>query len=305
MRVTFAQTLLNEAKKNKRIFLLTGDLGFSVFEDFIKYRPQQYVNMGIAEANMTGVAAGLATEGKIPFIYSIIPFITMRNFEQIRNDVCYQNLNVKIIGVGAGFSYGPYGHTHHALEDIGILRTLPNLTIFSPADSLETYFSVQKALSIKGPVYIRLSRENKLIHKSKISPSIKKGAIIKKGKDGVIFATGSMVDTALQTSALLERNKIELEIVSMLKLKPIDNKQIIEYVKRGKAIFTIEEHFKTGGLGSIISEIIAESGYRVVFKRFAIPDRFTKFVGKREDLLKESGLNEQEIEKTILSCMDR
>jgi len=137
VRIAFVNTLQELAKKNKNIMLLTGDLGYSVFERYIKLFPKQFINMGVAEQNMTGVAAGLAIENKTPFIYSIVPFITMRNFEQIRNDICYQNLNVKIIGVGAGFSYGPYGHTHHGLEDIGILRTLANLTIICPEIQLK------------------------------------------------------------------------------------------------------------------------------------------------------------------------
>src|SRR5258708_5849980 len=137
MRIAFVKTFLKEAKKNKDVILLTADLGFSVFEKLMDELPAQYLNVGVAEQNMTGMAAGMAMEGKIPFIYSIVPFATMRNFEQIRNDVCYQNQNVKIVGVGAGFSYGPYGHTHHGLEDIGILRTLPNMVILTPGDPVE------------------------------------------------------------------------------------------------------------------------------------------------------------------------
>src|SRR3989344_5477087 len=138
MRNTFIKTLEEKARNNKQIVLLTADLGFSVFENYKKKYPKQFINIGIAEQNMTGVASGMAMEGKIPFIYSIIPFVTMRNFEQIRNDICYQNLNVKIVGIGTGFYYGPYGRTHHGIEDIGIMRTLPNLIIFSPADEYET-----------------------------------------------------------------------------------------------------------------------------------------------------------------------
>ena len=158
MRNTFAKVLLEEAKKNKKLIFLTGDLGFSVFEDFQKECPDQYINAGVAEQNMTGVAAGLAMEGMLPVIYSIVPFVTMRNFEQIRNDICYQNLNVKIVAVGAGFSYGPYGHTHHGLEDIGIMRTLPGLTILCPGDPVEAKLATRAMLKFTGPTYLRLGK---------------------------------------------------------------------------------------------------------------------------------------------------
>src|SRR6185369_16392506 len=178
MRVAFTTTTFDLAQKNSDIMLLAGDLGYSIFENFIEKLPKQFLNTGISEQNMTGMAAGFAMEGKIPIIYSIIPFITMRNFEQIRNDICYQDLNVKIVGVGSGFSYGAYGHTHHGLEDLGILRTLANLTIISPSDPEEVAQATKWMIKHTGPVYMRLGKAGEPhLHTTKPKIKIGKGII--------------------------------------------------------------------------------------------------------------------------------
>lgn len=300
MRTAFCNTLYKKAKNNKAILLITGDLGFSVFEDYIKDYPNQYLNAGVSEQNLTGVASGMALEGKIPFIYSIIPFITMRNFEQIRNDVCYQNANVKIVGVGTGFMYGPYGRTHHGLEDIGIMRTLPNLTIFSPADIFETDRVVNLSLKLKNPCYIRLGRAEKNIHSVKQSFKVGEGIVVKKGSDICIISTGTMVATAIETAAILEKSKISSTLISMPSLKPIDKELIIQSLKNHKAIFTIEDHSIVGGLGSIVSEIIAEQNVKVSFLRIGVPDTITHFVGNREFMNDIHGLSVKKISEKIL-----
>lgn len=304
MRTVFLKKLSELAKKNKDVMLLTGDLGFSVFEDFMEKFPKQFINMGVAEQNMTGVAAGLALEGKIPFIYSIIPFVTMRNFEQIRNDVCYQNANVKIIGVGAGFTYGPYGHTHHGLEDIGILRTLPGITIFSPADILETEFVTKVATDIYGPVYIRLSRAGENIYEKTPDFTFGKGNILREGADLTFFATGSMVGRALAVSNQLKKKNISAGVISFYTLKPFDEELAIEQAKKSKAVFTLEEHSIIGGLGSIVSEILAESGSNYLFKRIGVPDCFTKEIGDTEYMRTANGLSENQIIDTVVYSMN-
>ena len=285
--------------------LLTGDLGYSVFERYIKLFPKQFINMGVAEQNMTGVAAGLAIENKTPFIYSIVPFITMRNFEQIRNDICYQNLNVKIIGVGAGFSYGPYGHTHHGLEDIGILRTLANLTIICPGDPIETELAVKKAIEIKGPVYIRLGRAGEaIVHDKRPKFSIGKGLIIKEGKDITIIATGNMLGIGLEVSKKLKNRGISVRLISMHTIKPFDSEIIIDSVKKTKAIFSLEEHSIIGGLGSAVSEVLAENKISTRFKRLGVPDRFTKEIGDQEYMRKVNGLSIDSIVEVILKSLN-
>lgn len=289
MRIAFVETLEKLAEKNKDIILVSGDLGFSVLDNYIDKFPKQYLNAGVAEQNMTGVAAGMAMEGKIPIIYSIVPFATMRNFEQIKNDICYQNLNVKIIGVGSGFSYGPYGHTHYSLEDVGILRTLPGLTIFSPGDSIETELVTKMALKMKGPVYIRLGKADGTVHQKTIPFATGKGIVVKEGSDIVIFTTGIILFTALEVSKILEKN-YSVSIVSMPSIKPIDEKIIIEYSKKVKHVFSLEEHFMIGGLGSAISEVLAENRVNCSFKRIGVPDKFSKKTGNQNYMREQNGL---------------
>lgn len=298
MRTTFAKTLLYLAKRDPRIMLLTGDLGYSVFEQWQTDMPKQYLNMGIAEQNMTGVAAGMAIEGLTPVIYSIVPFVTMRNFEQVRNDICYQNLNVKIIGVGAGFSYGTYGHTHHGLEDIGILRTIPNLVLLAPGDPVETKAAVMAMMNHTGPVYLRLGKAGEPnLHTTKLNFRIGKGIVMKKGGAATIIATSTMLETAMRIP--------DVSVISMPTVKPLDEKLILAYAKKSRVMVTLEEHSVIGGLGSAVSEVLAESGSGVVFKRIGIPDRFTQTMGRQEHMRKANGLDSTSIRAIINTLLDQ
>jgi transketolase len=296
MRTTFAKTITHIAKRNKNVMLLTGDLGYSVFEDFQNQNPRQYLNMGVAEQNMAGVAAGLAMEGRVPIIYSIVPFTTMRNFEQIRNDICYQNLNVKIVGVGAGFSYGPYGHTHHGLEDIGILRTIPNLVILTPGDPVEVALATRAMMRYTGPVYMRLGKAGEpIIHKKKPVFVMGKGFLMRDGRDVTVIATSTMLERAIQVADQLGSTRV----ISMPTIKPLDTKIIIDSLKKTKAIVTLEEHSIVGGLGSAVSEVIAESGIKTIFKRIGVSDNFTKAIGLQEYMRRVNGLSVDQIVHTI------
>ena len=301
MRIAFVNTLFKMAKKDKRIMLLTGDLGFSVFEKYIKELHKQYLNMGVAEQNMTGVAAGMAMEGKIPLIYSIVPFVTMRNFEQIRNDICYQNLNVKIVGVGAGFSYGPYAHTHHGLEDIGILRTLANLVILCPGDPIEVALATKAMLNHIGPVYLRLGKAGEPnIHKTIPSFKIGKGILIEDGENVTIMGTSTLLQRAWEVTTSLKEKGLSVRLISMHTIKPLDVQIILESARKIPAIFTLEEHSIIGGLGSAVAEVLAENRVNVIFKRIGVPDRFTKAVGSQEYMRRANGLSvEQIIEKIV------
>lgn len=299
MRIAFVKTLLELAKNDKRIILITGDLGFSVFEEYIEKLPKQYLNAGVAEQNMTGVAAGMAMEGKIPFIYSITPFVTMRNFEQVRDDICYQNLNVKIVGVGAGFSYGQFGHTHFGLEDVGVMRTIPGITIFSPGDPTETELVTREALKIKGPVYIRLGKAGEpIVHKKKPKFTIGKGIEVKNGQDIALIASGTMLPIAMHVSEILQ-DKYSVSVISMPTIKPIDKALIIKLAKTTKGIFTLEEHSIIGGLGSGVSEVLAEEGISTLFKRFGSPDRFNKVSGDQNYMRRANGLGADQITDEI------
>ncbi len=306
MRIAFVNTFLSAARKDKRIILLTGDLGYSVFEQVIEELPAQFLNMGVAEQNMTGVAAGLAMEGKVPIIYSIAPFATMRNFEQIRNDICYQNLNVKIVGMGAGFSYGSYGHTHHGLEDLGILRTLPNLVILAPGDPLEVRLATQAMFKHRGPVYLRLGKAGEPnVHLLKPRFAIGKGIVIREGKDVSLLATSTLLYRGWEVADNLQAQGVEVRLISMHTIKPIDNELIKECVKKTRAIFTLEEHSVIGGLGSAVAEVLAEYGKSVVFKRLGVPDRFTKVIGNQEYMREANQLAVGQIVETILKAISR
>jgi transketolase len=296
MRTTFAKQLLALAKKDSRIILLTGDLGYSVFEEFQKKLPDQYLNMGVAEQNMTGAAAGMALEGYIPVIYSIVPFATMRNFEQIRNDICYQNLNVKIVGVGAGFSYGPYGHTHHGLEDVGILRTLPNIIILAPGDPVETSLAVRAMMHQTGPVYLRLGKAGEpQLYVKPPKFKIGHGIVIKEGSRVTLIAASVMLETAV----LAAKNLSWVRVVSMPCIKPIDKPLILDCAKKTKAIVTLEEHSITGGLGSAVAEVLAEAGASVRLKRIAVPDRFTRTIGLQAHMRKANGLSVPQVVRIL------
>jgi transketolase len=298
MRTAFIQTLLKHAKRDPHIMLLTGDLGFSVFETYQKELPRQYINMGVAEQNMTGVAAGMATEGLRPIIYSIVPFVTMRNFEQIRNDICYQNLNVKIVGVGAGYSYGTYGHSHYGLEDIGILRTIPNLVILAPGDPLETTRATTLMLRHKGPVYLRLGKAGEpIIHKRAPNFKIGKGIVLEEGRDVTIIATSTMLEQAVLVAQSLSTCSVRL--VSMPSIKPLDRALIRESARKTRAIVTIEEHSIIGGLGSTVAEVLAEERLSVAFARIGTHDQFVKTGGLREYMRSLHGLTVKQITGAI------
>lgn len=307
MRIAFVNTLLNNAKSNKQIFLITADLGFSVFEEYIAKLPQQFLNAGIAEQNMTGLAAGMAMEGKIPFIYSIVPFSTMRNFEQIRNDICYQNLNVKIVGVGAGFSYGPYGHTHHGLEDVGILRTIPNITIFTPGDPFEAEWAVTKALEIDGPVYIRLGRVGEpRIHKKSLNLKVGKMVEISNyGSKFILFASGTMLQSGMEVVDKLNHEGINGQLVSVPTIKPFDRKFVIDNVSQFKATFALEEHSVNNALGSALAEVLAEEGIGTRLKRIGVPDRFTKVMGNQEYMRAANQLSVAQIMSQVRSSVKK
>jgi transketolase len=302
MRTAFIETLFNLAKINKNIVLIVGDLGFGVVDKFQKELPDQFINAGVAEQNMTGVAAGLAMSGKIVFTYSIGNFPTMRCYEQIRNDICYHEAPVIITSIGGGFSYGALGATHHATEDIAIMRALPNITVISPADPVETKLAVTSLVKFKRPAYLRLGRAKEpIIHKSEPNYFIGRAINIMEGDDVNIIATGAILFNCIKAAEELNRIGIHTGVISMHTIKPIDKDTIINLCKRSKIIVTVEEHSIVGGLGSAVSEIIMESGIKPQkFKRIGIPDEFSKTSGDQEYLRKMYGLDIKGLVNTII-----
>jgi len=296
MRNIFIATLIEQAKIDKRIFVITPDLGFSVLEKYIEEFPDRFLNTGIAEQNAIGVAAGLALSGKIVYVYSIIPFVTMRCYEQVRIDVAYMNLNVRLVGVGAGMSYGPAGATHYAIEDIAIMRVLPNMTVCCPGDPVEAREIVKRSFEHHGPMYIRLGRGGEpAIHHEGIRIEIGKAVTVCEGSDVALITTSNMLEQGKQWAVYWGNMGRSVKLVSMPTIKPFDRDIVINIIESGLPIVTLEEHNIIGGLGSAVAEIIAESGKAVKFKRIAIPDVYPHFVGSQHFLRRKFGLHDPEV----------
>jgi transketolase len=293
MRDTFVKTLLEIAKNDPNVHLITGDLGFGVLKPFWDELPNQITNVGIAEQNMTGFATGMALEGKVVFTYSIGNFPTLRTLEQIRNDAAYHNANVKIVTVGGGFAYGSLGMSHHATEDIAIMRSLPNVKVFTPADSSETEAITKLIYDEPGVCYLRLGRggENK-IHLE--NPIIKIGNPIKiiEGKDLVLLTTGAIFDEVRVAVEHLNKKNLFPSVYTFPTVKPINRNQLENIVRKYKYIFTIEEHNLHGGFGSAILECMNEFDLNnVVITLIGINDLYSSFVGSQQFLRKIYGID--------------
>jgi len=304
MRFAVVNSIYEAALKNKDIVFLTGDLNHVHEKEFRKNIPDQYINVGIAEQNMIGIAAGLALSGKKVFVYSITPFVTMRCFEQVKSDVCYQNLDVNLIGVGGGFAYGQYGNTHCSIEDVAVMRVLPNMKIVAPSNPLEAKVLTAQILNLKGPTYIRIGRGKEPMPEKKYKVHFGKGHYISRGKDVAIFSYGPILTEAEKVVDALGKKKIEATLINMHTIKPLDEKLVLKIVKHTRTIFTIEEHSIIGGLGSAIAEIISERGHKtLIFKRFGVKDIYLKEIGIQEYLRKKHGISATKIVSLILTLV--
>jgi len=283
LRTAFIDTLRELARIDDRIFLLTADMGYSVFETFRDEFPDRFLNTGIAEQNTIGVAAGLASRGKIVFVYSIIPFVTMRCFEQVRLDLAYNFMNVKLVGVGAGLTYGPLGSSHHALEDIAIMRSLPDMTVLCPGDPIETRELIKRSYEYEGPVYIRLGKNGEpKIHPDETRIEIGKSITVLEGNDLALITTSNMLETGKKWVEEWKQDGINVSLISMPSLKPFDSSTVKNLIDKEIPIITLEEHSVIGGLGSIISQVIATTGKPVKFQQIGINDKFSHVVGGHE-----------------------
>lgn len=299
MRTAYLETLYELAQKDKNVYALISDNGAIVYDKYRRDLPKQYLNLGISEANMIGMAAGMASCGKIPFAYTIGAFLAYRAFEFIRNDVCLQNQNVKIVGTGAGQVYSALGPTHHSTEDLGGLRALPNLTILCPASPLEVKKATIAAYEYEGPVYLRLgtNREPE-VYESDYTFQIGKAVTLKPGKDITLIGTGSILKDILDAAAKLEDEGIRARVIDMHTIKPIDKETVIKAVEETGKIVTVEDHNVTGGLGSAVAEVIAEYGKGVAFKRIGLHD-FSKGYGTYEEVRKNNGNGFMAVGETV------
>lgn len=271
MRTAYLDILYRLAKEDERVYALISDNGAIVYDRYRRDLPDQYLNLGISEANMIGMAAGMASCGKIPFTYTIGAFLAYRAFEFIRDDVCLQGQNVKIVGTGAGQVYSTLGPTHHSTEDLGGLRALPGLVIICPASPLEVRKATVAAYEHEGPVYMRLgtNREPE-VHEKDYAFRIGKAVTLKDGKDVALIGTGSMLKDILDAAARSESEGISVRVIDMHTIKPIDEEAVIKAAEETGRIITVEDHSVIGGLGSAVAEVIAEHGKGIKFERVGL-----------------------------------
>lgn len=298
MRTSFINQLLEEAKKNEKIFLIIGDLGYHVVEPFMEAIPERFLNAGIAEQNMAGVAAGLAMTGYNVYIYSIGNFPTLRCLEQIRNDIAYHHANVKIVSVGAGYAYGSLGATHQPTEEIGALRAIPNMIVATPGDPVEARAIAKFSAEYDGPMYIRLGKAGEKVAHSEESLTVKAGDILpvtlKEGNKKAVLACGNIMAA---TKSQIEEQNLPYDLYSVPFVKPISKEQLKAIVERyPEGLVTIEEHQASTGMGSAIVEQVNDmyakgelSTYPII-KRIAIPDEFAPVVGTQTYLREYEGL---------------
>ncbi len=301
MRKVFNKTLLDLAKIDKRIFMILADIGYGEVEPFAQSFPDRYFNVGVAEQNMTGVACGVAMEGNIAITYSIANFPTLRCLEQIRNDVCYHNANVKIVIIGGGTAYGPLGISHHSTEDLAIMRALPNLVVLAPSDCIEAEAATKAMIEYEGPVYYRCGyKGEKDIHSGPIDFKIGKAIQVKDGNDAAVIYTGTVGYNAKLAVDELSKKGINCRLISMHTIKPIDRDIIVKAARETGCIVTVEEHNINGGLGSAVAEVLADTGnLNVKFKRIAFPDVNISKVGSQEWIRTQYGMSPEAIESEI------
>ena len=282
MRNSFIEELSKIALTDDKVFLIVGDLGFGVVEGFEEKFPDQFLNAGVAEQNMMGMAAGLASAGYKVFVYSIGNFPTFRCLEQIRNDVCYHSLNVTIVSIGAGLSYGPLGYSHHAIDDIGIMRALPGMTIYSPADPIETKIALKASLSCDTPKYFRLGKSGESNIFDKSQSNFPDWSEVWKGDDLLILTSGSIIIEAIEAAQTLKAFGINISVVSIPILKPFMLDK--ELIKSFKNIIVLEEHSIVGGLGSIILEQVALNRMNSIITVLGLPDNVSHELGSQKYL---------------------
>ena len=299
----FAKEMTLIAQNYDNVVLLSADIGNRLFNDYKKMYPDRFYNCGVAEANMTGMAAGMALSGLRPITYTITSFNTYRCFEQIRVDICYHNLPVVIVGVGSGLSYASLGATHHSCEDIAIMRTLPNMTIVCPGDALEVRQALRAAINYNAPVYIRIGKKNEpVVHTHPPEFSIGKGLILKEGSDVCFLSTGTMLPIAMEAATSLDKNGISTQVVSFHTVKPLDTDLLESVSNSFSFIATIEEHSIIGGLGSSISEFLMKQrrNNTPLLHCFGTPDFFLSKSQNQDRARKKAGLIPTNIIQTTI-----
>ncbi len=308
MRKTCLDIVFELARKDERIFFIGSDLGTGTLKEFKEDIPERFFMEGISEANVIGMAAGLALEGKIVYVNTISTFITRRCFEQVVLDLCLHNVNVRLIGNGAGFVYAPLGPTHEAIEDIAIMRAIPNMTIVAPADADEMRRLMPQTVDYAGPIYIRLAKGyDPIVTTDKLPFEIGKAILMRKGSDALIITTGITLRLALPAAEALSATGIETAVLHIPTIKPLDVEAILDFAAPVKAIVTVEEHTVIGGLGSAVAEILAEAAFDKPkrFKRIGIPDSFPDEYGSQDSLMARYGITTESIVSLIGKLLEK
>jgi len=300
----FAETLLTLAKADKNILVVTSDSrGSGKLMPYADAVPEQLIEVGIAEQNLVGVAAGLASTGKTVFAVSPASFLTARALEQIKNDVCYSDQPVKLIGISAGVSYGALGSTHHAIHDIAVLRAIHNITIIVPADNLETTEAVKSAAQISHPVYIRFGkRPVPHLHPSGTPFKVGKALRIRDGRDLAFIATGETVTPALKAAEEMEQSGYSCRVISMHTIKPLDTETVIRAAEECRAVMTVEEHHTSGGLGEACAAILMQANMSAPFQIVGIPDEYT-MTGNQLEIFRHYGLTARGLARTAKALL--
>ena len=302
----FADTLLELGQSDKDLLVVTGDSrGSGKLVSFGQKLPEQIVEVGIAEQNLVGVSAGLASTGKKVFAVSPASFVTARSLEQIKNDVAYSDIPVKVVGISAGVSYGALGSTHHSLHDFAVLQAINNLDIVAPADNFETREAIKAAVSHPKPIYIRFGKQAMAdLHDGETTFEIGKAISLAEGEDVTFLAIGEPVSRALAASRLLSKQGISAGVISVHTLKPLDKTMILAAARNSKAIITVEEHSVYGGFGSTVARFLMEKGIRVLFKVVGIPDEYT-VNGSQDEIFAYYGITPEGLAATAQKMLQK
>jgi transketolase len=299
VRRAFAETLAELADRDPRVLLLTGDLGYQVLDPFVERFPKRFFNVGVAEQNMVALATGLAESGYLPFVYSMATFASMRAYEFIRNGPILHRLPVRIIGVGGGFEYGPAGPTHHGLEDIGLMRLQPGLTLIAPADGQQAKAALLASWSLPGPVYYRLGKdERSIVPGLEGRFDLERAQLVRDGSDVLMVTTGSITSEAVAASLDLAAHGVSCAVLVVACLTPAPLAQMAEALARFPVAMTVEEHYVAGGLGSLVSEIVAERGLSCRVVRCGVKGPAPARTGTQAFLRQRHGLTRERLVET-------
>ncbi len=296
MQRAYISKLMELAEKDSKVMHILADSGTGYDEMFRMNFPKQIINFGISEEHMVAAAAGMATANRIPFVYTAGAFLAYRSLEFIRDDVCFQNLNVKVVGMGSGLAWSTLGPTHHTTEDVAMLRAIPNLMILSPATPRQVAACVEEAYKHQGPVYIRIGMNNeKEYFEEDYTLTVGKNDILSEGGEITAYVTGSILEEAVEAVETLKEEGVKVNLVNVHTIKPFDKENVLAMVKTSKRFVSIEEHSIYGGLGSILSEIMAEEGMGIPLLRIGLQDQFAQGYGTHKRVRQENGLDAKSI----------